>query len=106
MDNVNRYNGKRVVLIGQAEILREFRGRAFVLQRQAYTCCAADIGVMGVLCMYDIKSNFPAGQWLKVTGQVRYFEDEQNGQKVAVPCLTVENYVVTSKPDNDVIYFN
>ena len=106
LDNVDRYNGKRVVLIGQAEILREFRGRAFVLQRQAYTCCAADIGLMGVLCMYDIKSNFPAGQWLKVTGQVRYFEDEQNGQKVAVPCLTVENYVVTSKPDNDVIYFN
>ncbi len=106
LDNVERYNGKRVTLIGEAEILREFRGRAFVLQRQAYTCCAADVGVMGVLCMYEVKPGFPSGQWLKVTGQVRYFEDEQNGQKVAVPCLTVENYAVTSKPDNEVIYFN
>jgi hypothetical protein len=106
LDNVERYNGKRVTLIGEAEILREFRGRAFVLQRQAYTCCAADVGMMGVLCMYDVKSGFPAGQWLKVTGQVRYFEDEQNGQKVAVPCLTVENYAVTSKPENEIIYFN
>jgi len=106
LDNVERYNGKRVTLIGEAEILREFRGRAFVLQRQAYTCCAADVGMMGVLCMYDVKSGFPSGQWLKVTGQVRYFEDEQNGQKVAVPCLTVENYAVTSKPENEIIYFN
>ena len=31
MDNMNRYNGKRVSLIGQAVILREFNGRAFVL---------------------------------------------------------------------------
>ena len=106
LDNVERYNGKRVTLIGEAEILREFRGRAFVLQRQAYTCCAADVGMMGVLCMYDVKSGFPSGQWLKVTGQVRYFEDEQNGQKVAVPCLTVENYAITSKPENEIIYFN
>lgn len=106
LDNVDRYNGKRVTLIGEAEILREFRGRAFVLQRQAYTCCAADVGMMGVLCMYDVKSGFPAGQWLKVTGTVRYFEDEQNGQKVAVPCLTVENYAITSKPENEIIYFN
>ena len=107
MDNMNRYNGKRISLIGQAVILREFNGRAFVLQRQAYTCCAADIQMMGVLCFYEFKSNFPAGQWLKVTGQVRYFEDDDGqGGKVNVPCLTVEDYAITSKPDNEVIYFN
>ena len=107
MDNMDRYNGKRVSLIGQAVILREFNGRAFVLQRQAYTCCAADIQMMGVLCFYELRSNFPAGQWLKVTGQVRYFEDDDGqGGKVNVPCLTVEDYAITSKPDNDVIYFN
>ena len=87
--------------------MREFQGRAFVLQRQAYTCCAADIQMMGVLCFYQYKSNFPAGQWLKVTGQVRYFEDDDGqGGKINVPCLTVEDYAVTSKPDNEVIYFN
>ena len=106
LDNVSRYNGKRVSLIGEAAILREFRGRAFVLQRQAYTCCAADVGIMGILCMKDVTSNFPIGKWLKVTGRIRYFEDEQNGQKMAVPCLEVEDYAVTTKPENDVIYFN
>jgi hypothetical protein len=107
MDNMKRYNGKRVSLIGEAVILREFNGRAFVLQRQAYTCCAADIQMMGVLCFYEFKSNFPAGQWLKVTGTVRYFEDDDGqGGKVNVPCLTVEDYAITSKPANDVIYFN
>ncbi|MBR6960795.1 MAG: hypothetical protein IKH76_09990, partial [Clostridiales bacterium] len=106
LDNVKRYNGKRVSLIGEAMILREFRGRAFVLQRQAFTCCAADVGVMGILCMKELTSNFPAGKWLKVTGRIRYFEDEQNGQKVAVPCLDVEDYALTSKPENDIIYFN
>ena len=63
--------------------------------------------MMGVLCFYELRSNFPAGQWLKVTGQVRYFEDDDGqGGKVNVPCLTVEDYAITSKPDNDVIYFN
>ena len=107
MDNMKRYNGKRISLIGQAVILREFNGRAFVLQRQAYTCCAADIQMMGVLCFYECRSNFPVGQWLKVTGQVRYFEDDDGqGGKINVPCLTVEDYAITSKPDNEVIYFN
>ena len=61
---------------------------------------------MGILCMKEIGSNFPKGQWLKVTGRIRYFEDEQDGQKVAVPCLDVEDYVLTSKPENEIIYFN
>lgn len=106
LDNAERYEGKRVSLVGEAQLLREFRGKAFVLQRQSYTCCAADVGVMGVLCMYNYKSNFPAGQWLKVTGTIRYFEDDDNGQKVQVPALNVEDYALTSKPDNEIIYFN
>ena len=96
-------------LIGQAGLLemREFRGKAFILERKAYTCCAADVGKMGILCMYNYKSNFPAGQWLKVTGTLSYYEDDDgSGQKVEVPCLNVEDYAVTSKPDNDIIYFN
>jgi uncharacterized membrane protein YcgQ (UPF0703/DUF1980 family) len=63
--------------------------------------------MMGVLCFYEFKSNFPVGQWLKVTGTVRYFEDDDGqGGKINVPCLQVEDYAVTSKPDNEVIYFN
>ena len=109
LDNAERYSGKRVSLIGQAGLLemREFRGKSFILERKAYTCCAADVGKMGILCMYNYKSNFPAGQWLKVTGTLSYYEDDDgSGQKVEVPCLNVEDYAVTSKPDNDIIYFN
>lgn len=106
LDNVNRYNGKRVSVIGRAVIFREFKGKAFALQRQAYTCCAADMGQINLLCFYDVKSGFPVGEWLKVTGTIRYFEDKQGGQKVAIPCITVEDYALTSKPDNEIIYFN
>lgn len=106
MDNVNRYNGKRVTLIGRAVVFREFKNRAFALQRQAYTCCADDIAQINLLCFYECKSGFPVGEWLKVTGQIRYFEETQNGQKVAVPCLTVDDYALTSKPDNEIIYFS
>ena len=106
LDNVERYNGKRVSLIGKAVIFRQFRGKAFALQRQAYTCCANDIGQINLLCFYEYTSTFPVGAWLKVTGTIRYFKDKQNGQEVAVPCITVENYAVTSAPDNEVIYFS
>ena len=106
LDNVERYNGKTVTLIGKAMIFREFRGRAFALQRRAYTCCANDIGQINLLCFHEYGSGFPAGQWLKVTGMIRYFEDNQNGQKVAVPCLTVKDYSITSAPENEIIYFS
>ncbi|MBO4636604.1 MAG: hypothetical protein J5685_05590 [Clostridiales bacterium] len=106
LDNVERYNGKRISVIGQSVIFRQFRGRAFALQRKAYTCCADDIGQINLLCFYDCTSSFPVGQWLKVTGTIRYFKDKQNGQEVAVPCITVEDYALTSAPDNEIIYFS
>ena len=106
LDNVERYNGKVVSLIGRAVVFRDFKGEAFALQRQAYTCCANDIGQINLLCFKKISSGFPVGQWLKVTGRIRYFEDKQNGQKVFVPCLTVEDYAITSAPENEIIYFS
>lgn len=106
LDNVERYNGKTVTLVGKAMVFREFRGRAFALQRRAYTCCANDIGQINLLCFHEYGSGFPAGQWLKVTGMIRYFEDKQNGQTVAVPCLTVKDYSITSAPENEIIYFS
>ncbi|MCR5617733.1 MAG: hypothetical protein K6F83_05545 [Clostridiales bacterium] len=105
LDNVKRYNGKRVTLIGKALIFREIRGRAFALSRRAYTCCSDDIGQINLLCFLNYGSNFPAGEWLKVTGQVRYYEDESQGKKMAVPCIVVDDYVVTGAPENDIIYF-
>ncbi len=106
LDNVERYNGKRVTLTGRAVIFREFRGRAFALQRRAYTCCADDIRPINILCFHEHGSGFPAGQWLKVTGRIRYFEEDNNGQKIAVPCITVDDYAVTSAPENEIIYFS
>ncbi|HAW15400.1 MAG: hypothetical protein IJ869_02830 [Clostridiales bacterium] len=106
LDNVERYNGKRVTLIGRAVIFRQFKNRAFALQRQAYTCCANDIGQINLLCFHEYGSGFPVGQWLKVTGRIRYFEDKQGGQTVAVPCLEVDDYSITSAPATEIIYFS
>ncbi|MCQ2483069.1 MAG: hypothetical protein MJ153_06265 [Clostridia bacterium] len=108
MDNVNRYNGKRVSLVGRAVVFREMRGKGFALSRPAYTCCSNDIGQIQLLCLYNYKSNFPANEWVKVTGRIRYFEqpDPQTGKKVPMGCLEVENYVLTSKPEVEMVYFS
>lgn len=106
LDNYKRYNGKHVTLIGEALVFREIRGRAFALSRKAYTCCSDDIGQINLLCFCNYGSNFPAGKWLKVTGQIRYYEDDSQGKKMAIPCLTVDDYSITSAPENDIIYFN
>ena len=63
------------------------------------------IGQINLLCFCNYGSNFPTNEWLKVTGQVRYYEDDSQGKKMAVPCLVVDDYVVTSAPENDIIYF-
>jgi hypothetical protein len=107
LDNAGRYEGKVVSLIGMATVLREFRGRAFVLARQAFTCCAEDVQVMGILCFKEYKSNFPDGQWIKVTGKIKYFQDKRSdGEPIDVPSLEVIDYSLTSAPENEVIYFS
>ncbi|MBP5654291.1 MAG: hypothetical protein J6X33_02135 [Clostridiales bacterium] len=107
IDNADRYDGKRVSLIGRATLMREFKGQAFALERQAYTCCAADIGVMAILCLYQIKPGFPKDSWVKVTGTVKYYSAGPGGDnEPALPCLEVESYALTSPPQNEVIYFN
>ena len=106
LDNFERYNGKVVKLTGQAVMFREFKNRAFALQRRAYTCCADDIGAINLLCFYEVKRGFPVGSWLKVTGRIRYFEEKQNGQTIKVPALEVSDYAVTTKPENEIIYFS
>lgn len=108
MDNVNRYNGKLVSIIGRAVVFREMRGRGFALSRPAYTCCSDDIGQIQLLCLYAYKSNFPANEWLKVTGRVRYFEqkDPQSGNMIPMPCIEVTDYALTSKPEVEMVYFS
>lgn len=106
LDNVEKYNGKKVSIMGMAVIFKEIRGKAFVLQRRAYTCCANDIGQINVLCYMDYGKNFPVGNYLRVTGTVRYFEDKSGERPVAVPCITVDEYGITSKPENEIIYFS
>lgn len=106
LDNYAKYNGKHVSLIGQAVVFRQFKNKAFALQRRAYTCCADDIGQINILCYLDYGSDFPVGSWLKVTGEVRYFEEkQQDGTPIAVPCLVVEDYAVTDAPANEIITF-
>ena len=106
LDNVKRYNGKRVTVTGQAILMREHRKEAFVLQRKAYTCCANDIGMISLLCLHKVRGGFPENQWLKVTGKIGFFRDDSQGTPVAIPCLQVENFHITDAPDNDVIYFS
>ena len=107
IDNADRYDGKKVSLIGRAVLMRQFRNQAFALERQAYTCCAADIGVMAILCLYQIKPGFPKDSWVKVTGTVKYYSNgSDDPNEPALPCLEVESYALTSAPENEVIYFN
>lgn len=106
LDNVQRYNGKRVTVTGQATLMREHKDEAFVLQRKAYTCCANDIGMISLLCLFRVRSSFPAGKWLSVTGKIGFFRDDSQGQTVAIPCLQVEHYRLTDEPENEIIYFS
>lgn len=106
IDNVERYNDKVVSIVGEAQIFREFRGKAFALTRKAYTCCSDDIGRIAVLCFKEYGSSFPAGEYLKVTGTIHFYKDKQNDREVAMPYLEVIDYAITSKPDNEIIYFS
>lgn len=53
MENVERYIGKRVSLIGMVMKKTEDKPGMFVVGRFAMTCCAADLTLFGFICDYE-----------------------------------------------------
>ena len=104
LDQPQKYAGKTVRFTAMVYKGRELPKGYFVPGRFAMTCCADDIGFVGMLCKGAQADNFKLRDWVKVTAKVQVeYQREYNGEG---PVLYLEDMVHTEKPKEHLIYMN
>lgn len=104
LDQPEKYAGKTVRFTAMVYKGRDIPKGYFVLGRFAMTCCADDIGFVGLLGKGAVSDSFKLRDWVKVTAKVILeYHKEYNGEG---PVLEVTEMAHTSKPKEHLIYMN
>ena len=104
LDQPQKYNGKTVRFTAMVYKGRDIPKGFFVPGRFAMTCCADDIGFVGMLCKGPQAENFKLRDWVKVTAKVAVeYQREYGGEG---PVLYLVDMVHTAKPKEHLIYMN
>ena len=104
LDQPNKYDGKTVKFTAMVYKGRELPKGYFVPGRFAMTCCADDIGFVGMLCKGPQADAFKLSDWVKVTAKISVeYQREYNGEG---PVLELIDMVHTAKPKEHLIYMN
>ncbi len=104
MDNMERYDGKKVEYIGNVIKPPDLPKDVFVPGRMAMTCCAEDMAFLGFICKWDKASTLPEKEWVKVRATVK-LENEAAYQGLG-PVLYAESVVTVREPKDPVIDFS
>ena len=101
LDNMDRYNGKKVKFLGQVVKPDNMEKGYFVPGRSAMTCCADDIAFLGFICVTDEADKYNKGDWVTISATVKkeYWKD-YNGEG---PVLYADEVKPAKAPKNDII---
>lgn len=105
LDQPEKYEGKTVRFTAMFYRGKEIPKGYFVPGRFAMTCCANDIGFVGMLCKLGPQAEkFKLRDWVKVTASIKIeYQKEYNGKG---PVLYPVDMVATEKPKEHLIYMN
>lgn len=105
LDQPKKYEGKTVRFSAMVYKGKDMPKGFFVPGRFAMTCCADDIGFVGMLCKADEKSDtFRLRDWVKITAKIHVeYHKEYNGEG---PILTLVDMVAAEKPKDHLVYMN
>lgn len=101
MENVERYIGKRVSLIGMVMKKTEDKPGMFVLGRFAMTCCAADLTLFGFICDYEKTGELELDDWVSIQAIVE--KDYTDKYQLWYPVLRVQSCCKCEEPEKDVV---
>lgn len=103
-DNPEKYIGKKVKFRAQIHRPESYGKNAFVPGRFAMTCCANDIAFIGFKCYYGKAATLADREWVYVEGTIdKEYYEEFGGEG---PVIIAEDVSVTSKAEEDLVYFN
>lgn len=103
-EHPERYKNKKVRFRAMAMVTKRFPENLFVPGRNAMTCCAEDIRFIGFLCHYKGVKTLKPKQWIYVTAEVKW--EYSAAYKEEGPVLYAREVELTSKPEEELVYFN
>ncbi len=102
VEEMDKYHGKTVKFTGVLTIDKRMPEDCFVIGRPVMTCCVDDIAFKGILCLRRSKF-MKNGDWIVLTAKIQIEKHKlYNGKG---PVLYLEDYSVTSEPEDPVATF-
>lgn len=95
-----RFKGNRLVISGFAYNPKGFSDGQFAIARLTISCCAADAGVVGMICQAEEGQSYEPEQWYEVEGVMSSLTIEER----TIPLLMIERSKAIEKPENIYVY--
>ncbi len=83
-DSPARYNNRVVKIRGYIVKPNDLPPHTVVIARQAMTCCANDIQLIGHMLSYNDEFPLADGQWIELTAKIHYIQHPQTGEQRCV----------------------
>lgn len=101
MEDVKRYLGKEVSLVGMVMKKSKEQLNTCIIGRFAMTCCAEDLSLFGFICDYESGQQVELDEWVNITAIV----DKDYAEKFDIwyPVLNVVSLKRCDKPKKEVI---
>lgn len=99
-ENIEKYNDKKIEVIGFVFKDEQFNDNEFVAARMVMVCCAAHMQTVGLLCKYENAAELEVDTWIKVYGTISNGEFEGSN----MPVIKVDKVENVEKPEVDYVY--
>lgn len=99
-DNMNKYKGKKISVVGFVFKSDMLSKNEFVPARLMMTCCTADLQPVGFLCRYNEGELLTKDSWVLVKGTI----DVENYKGQDMPVIIGESVEKADKPKVDYVY--
>ncbi|QPA30447.1 TIGR03943 family putative permease subunit [Thermaerobacillus caldiproteolyticus] len=99
-NNVKRFTGKEIELVGFVYREPDFVKEKAVIARFVVTCCVADASVYGMLASGEQLKQLNNDEWVKVTGII----DKTNYKGNILPCIKIKTVKKVKQPNEPYIH--
>ena len=104
LDNLNNYADKTVKFKAMVCHPKDMKAPdMFAVGRNAMTCCAEDITMVGYPCKYDKAKELKNKEWIMLTAKVAITFDRRRNEPM--PVLVATKIEKCNPPKEDVVYF-
>ncbi len=103
-NNLDYYEGRKIVVEGFVYKNVSFKNQQFLLSRPVMNCCAADAEIYGILCDYDKADELQKDSWVRVEATLHNIISKDDEEIFNSPLLKVILIEKIEKPIIEYVY--